>query len=99
MDGPESSSHQLARERNRLKLLLDINNAVVSHLELDQLLHVISESLQRVVPHDSSTIGLFDAQSGELRARVLEYNGDMPYFVRGGPIPTEGTTSGEAFVT
>ena len=29
----ESAQQQLARERDRLRLLLDVNNAVVSHLE------------------------------------------------------------------
>lgn len=63
-----SNQQRLAREHDRLKLLLDINNAVVSHLTLDELLHVISESLKRVVPHDSSTIGLYDPETKQLRA-------------------------------
>src|ERR1051325_5360004 len=90
---------QLARERDRLRLLLDINNAVVSHLDLNELMHVISESLQRVVPHDVSGIGLYDPEAGELRAHVLEYPGDIPAYARGTVIPLEGTTGGVAFTT
>lgn len=98
-DHARPTEQQLAREHDRLKLLLDINNAVVSHLALDDLLHAISESLRRVVPHDLSSLGLYDAETGQLRAHVLDYKGEMPYFIPGGAIPLEGTTGGEAFTT
>ena len=94
-----SPRQKLARERDRLKLLLDINNAVVSHLDLNELMHVISGSLRRVVPHDVSGIGLYDTEAGELRAHVLEYPDELPAFARGTPIPMKGTTGGEAFST
>src|SRR5215471_4777174 len=94
-----STDRQLARERDRLKLLLDINNAVVSHLALNELIHSISESLKRVVPHDISGISLYDPDAGVLRAHVLEYQEALPNFARGNPIPMEGTTGGLAFTT
>jgi len=94
-----TADRQIVRERDRLRLLLDINNAVVSHLDLDKLLHVISGSLRKVVPHDISGIGLYDAESGELRAHVLEYPQALPNFARGTVIPLEGTTGGLAFTT
>src|SRR6185295_18837011 len=92
-------SGQLAREHDRLKLLLDVNNATVSHLALDELLHAISESLKRVIPHDVSGIGLYDPETRQLRAHVLEYSVELPIFARGTPIPMEGTTGGLAFTT
>src|SRR5215471_12165995 len=94
-----STDRQLARERDRLKLLLDINNAVVSHLALNELIHSISESLKRVVPHDISGISLYDSEAGVLRAHVLEYPDDLPIFARGTPIPMEGSPAGLAFTT
>lgn len=93
------TERQLARERDRLKLLLEINNAVVSHLGLTDLLHSISESLKRVVPHDMSGVALYDSDAGELRAHVLEYVKPLPNFAPGTPIPMEGTTAGLAFTT
>src|SRR5262245_10833874 len=109
MDAPERGStsdlsgaapaSQLEREHNRLKLLLDINNATVSHLALEELLHVISESLRKVVPHDLSGVGLYDEESGQLRAHILEYKDEIPVFARGTQIPFEGTTGGVAFTT
>src|SRR6185369_11973243 len=97
--GTFTADRQIVRERDRLRLLLDINNAVVSHLDLDKLLHVISGSLRKVVPHDISGIGLYDAESGELRAHVLEYPQALPNFARGTVIPLEGTTGGLEFTT
>ncbi|MFO0698239.1 MAG: hypothetical protein U0236_03340 [Nitrospira sp.] len=41
---------QLTRER----LLLEINNAVVSHLDLRELLKSIFVCLRRVIPHDAA---------------------------------------------
>ena len=93
------AQQQLERDHERIRLLLDINNAVVSHLALDELFHVISLSLRKVVPHDVSGIGLYDAESGQLRSHVLEYPVDLPNFARGTPIPMEGTTGGVAFTT
>jgi formate hydrogenlyase transcriptional activator len=98
-DRAHMAQQQLARERDRLRLLLEVNNAVVSHLSLDELMHAISESLQRVVPHDISGIGLYDPQSGQLCSHVTEYPSHLPNFARGTPIPMEGTTGGVAFTT
>ena len=38
----QSAQEQLKYERDRLRLVLEINNAVVSHLELRELLKAIS---------------------------------------------------------
>ena len=82
-------SQQLARERDRLKLLLEINNAIISHLDLDQLLHSISDGLRRVVPHDLSGIGLYDPETGQLHPHALVYPDELPFLTRGASIPME----------
>ena len=49
----ESSSpiaEQLKQERKRLRLLLDVNSAVVSTLDLRELLRAVSNSARQVVP-------------------------------------------------
>jgi formate hydrogenlyase transcriptional activator len=66
---PATATQQLARERDRLKLLLDINNAVVSNLTLEDLLRAISDSLRRVVPHEVSSIGLLDSETAYVEVR------------------------------
>ena len=43
---------QLASERDRLQLLLEVNNALVSNLERHALFSTIASCLRRVLPHD-----------------------------------------------
>src|SRR4029434_541004 len=95
-DDDQRSTDQLARERDRLKLLLEINNAVVSHLGINELIHSISEGLKRVVPRDMSGISLYDSAAGVLRAHVLEYHDALPNFARGTPIPMDCSPAGLA---
>ena len=56
----EAAQQSLARERDRLSLVLEINNAVVSHLELKALRKSISDCLSRVLPHDLAGFCLYD---------------------------------------
>src|SRR5262249_10872106 len=44
-----TAQEQVARERDRSRLLLEINNAVVAHLDLKELLKTISASLQGII--------------------------------------------------
>ena len=94
-----SASTSVARERDRLKLLLDINNAVVSHLDLKDLVRNVSASLRDVMPHDSAGISLYDAEHNQL----VEYTNityrDVEAFHVGDIIAIEGTPAGEVFTT
>jgi formate hydrogenlyase transcriptional activator len=58
---------ELRGERDRLRLLLDINNLLVSHLDATSLLSAISESLRDVIAHRSLSIAIYDEAAGALR--------------------------------
>jgi len=82
-------------ERDRSKLLLDINNALVSHLDLTELVRAISNSLQAVVPNECVALAIYDAETGKLFAQaVSSVISPMPEGIYYDP---EGTTSGFAF--
>ena len=68
-----ASQKQLARERDRQQLLLEINNAVVSNLELDDVFTAISASLRKVIQHDGSSLVLYNPETGLLRVHVLDF--------------------------
>ena len=68
-----AAQEQLRRERDRLRLLLEVNNAVVSHLDLRDLLKEISTCLKRLIPHDLAALALYDPESCQLRAHVLSF--------------------------
>jgi len=85
------------RERDRSNLLLEINNAIVSHLDLRELVHAISSSLQHVIPHECVTLAVHDADSGEMFAQAVSSLLDpMPGGIYYSP---EGTTTGLTFNT
>src|SRR5215813_6890654 len=62
----------IARERDRTQLMLEVNNAVVSHLDLGDLLKSISASLRRVVPHDGAAITIVESGGDQLRIQALD---------------------------
>jgi formate hydrogenlyase transcriptional activator len=95
----QSAQQQLKYERDRLRLVLEINNAVVSHLELPKLLKAISGCLGRVIPHDFASFCLYDPSINQLRAHALDFPSHQDFVESGDPIPLEGTPEGLAFST
>jgi formate hydrogenlyase transcriptional activator len=95
----EASQQALVRERDRLRLVLEINNAVVSHLELPKLLKAISGCLGRVIPHDLAWFCLYDPATHQLQTHALDFPNHQDFAEAGDPIPLEGTPEGLAFTT
>jgi len=88
-----ASQHQLARERDRVRLLLEVNNAVVSHLDLDDLFSAVSVCLRRVVQHDGSALVLFDEAARRFRVQVLHFEKNES-FIEEGPIESDSCAQG-----
>jgi formate hydrogenlyase transcriptional activator len=95
----EASQQALVRERDRLSLLLDITTAVVSHLNLRELLKTVSVCLSRVIPHDLAGLALYDPTNERLLAHGLDFPRNQDFVEAGAPIPLEGTPEGRAFTT
>ena len=95
----QSAQQQLKYERDRLRLVLEINNAVVSHLELPKLLKAISGCLGRVIPHDLAWFCLYDPATHQLQTHALDFPSHQDFAEAGDPIPLEGTPEGLAFTT
>jgi len=87
----------LGRERDHLRLLLEVNNVVVSTLDLHELLSAISTCLRRVIPHDYASLVLYEPESQQLRLRALHLGGGKGLMQEDIPVPLEGTPSGLAF--
>ncbi len=71
-ESARSSEQKLARERDRSQLLLEMNNAVVSRLDLRELLRAISACLRKVIHHDFAGLMLYDSENHWLRAHALD---------------------------
>ncbi|HXG66127.1 MAG TPA: sigma 54-interacting transcriptional regulator [Blastocatellia bacterium] len=95
----QSYQQQLTRERDRLRLLLDVNNVVVSTLDLHELLGAISTSLRQALRHDYASLALYDPESKQLRLQALEFSEGDGLMQEGIPVPLEGTPAGLAFTS
>src|SRR5262245_14386100 len=91
-ESAQSAHHLLTRERDRLRLLLDVTNAVVSHLALDEVFKAVSACLRRVIPHSGSSLLLYDPDTGQYRIYVLRI-GRNDSFIEAGRTNAEGSTS------
>jgi formate hydrogenlyase transcriptional activator len=91
-----SAQAAVTRERDRTQLLLEVNNAVVAHLNLSDLLKSISASLRRIVPHDAAAITIVESGSDQLRVQALDVQAHKPPFDEGFLIPAKGTPEGQA---
>jgi formate hydrogenlyase transcriptional activator len=69
----ESYRAELAHERDRLRALLDVNNAVVSCLEIRPLFQAIAGSLRRTFGLDYASLLLYEPESEALRLHVLDF--------------------------
>jgi formate hydrogenlyase transcriptional activator len=61
------------RAEERLRLLLDLTNRVVSTLDLRELLREVSASIRRVMQCDGAGVSLTDPETGELRLYALDF--------------------------
>ena len=72
-ESAQSAQQQLTHERDHVRLLLEVNNAVVSHLGLDDLFTAVSACLRKVIQHDGSGLVLYDQETRRYRVHVLSF--------------------------
>ena len=95
----QALQQQLAREHDRLHLLLEVNNSVVAHLDLRPLFQAISATLRRVMPCDYVGVALADVESHQLRLYALDFPAGQGFLQEDMLIPMEGSASGKVFQT
>jgi formate hydrogenlyase transcriptional activator len=90
-ESAKASQRQLERERDRQSLLLQVNNAVVSHLALEDLFPSVSACLRKVIQHDGSSLVLYDQHTGRYRVHVLHFEKNES-FIEEGRVESDCTT-------
>ncbi len=75
--------HVSRRVQDRLKLILDLTNQVVSNLEFPELLRATSGSVRRVMQADAAAIMLPDGDGKHLRVHALDYPESKGIFTEG----------------
>ena len=89
---------QLARERDRLRILLEVNNVLVNSLEFPELFRGIVSTLQRVIHHDYTSLALLDPVTGLLKIHALDFPGRQGLLKPEMVIPRDASPAGQAIV-
>jgi formate hydrogenlyase transcriptional activator len=87
---------QLSLERDRLRVLLDVNNVLVTSLELPELFRGIVSTLQRVIHHDYTSLALLEPATGLLKIHALDFPGRQGLLKAEMSIPREASPAGRA---
>src|SRR3954467_4467369 len=83
----------LERERDQLDLLLDVTNAVVTHLDTRELFRAVAPALRRCARADLAPLSLYDPAAGVLRHPGCDAPDD--FCDRSTvPMPTDSTLDG-----
>jgi formate hydrogenlyase transcriptional activator len=94
-DDSQAIQRELSAERDHLRLLLEVTNALVSNLDLPDLIAAVSSSLQGAIPHEFTALDLFEDGRLVNRAAAFKSKHGNPYV--GKRLSIEGSPSGRAF--
>jgi PAS domain S-box-containing protein len=102
----KQAERELQREEDRLKLLLELTNKLVTKLELRDLLHAVAASVRRVIQCDLVAVFLPGSEADTLRSFVVDLPEAKGFIreelqdpARRRPIPMKGTLAGTVFQT
>jgi formate hydrogenlyase transcriptional activator len=93
------ASEELQSKNERLQLLLDVTNQVVSNLELRDLLRAISQDVRRVMQCDYAGLSLPDANDQQLRLYAVDFPEGKGFLQEDLVYSIEGSPSGQVFRT
>ncbi len=93
------SHAELEREQDRLRLLLELTNRLVSNLELRDVLRALMTGARRVMRSDSAVVALPDGDGGQLRAYAMDFQEGEDITQEGERISSSGTVAGHVFRT
>jgi formate hydrogenlyase transcriptional activator len=89
----------LQHERDRLRLLLDLNNRTASNLDLHQLFQALLTELKQIMECEFVGLALPETKGDQLRLDVLECVESNGSIQQGMLIPIHGSAAGQSFRT
>jgi formate hydrogenlyase transcriptional activator len=93
------AQHDLKTERDRLRLLFEIQQALVANLDLRSLFEALTASIRRVTECTAIGLALPDSVSGGLRQELIDFPESQRAITEGMLLPLDGSASGKAFRT
>ena len=98
-ESSQAYQKQLSLERDRLRVLLEINNVLVTSREFPELFRGIVATLERVIHHDYTSLALLDPATGLLRIHALDFPGNQDIFKPETTVPRDNSPAGSAIAT
>jgi formate hydrogenlyase transcriptional activator len=96
-ESSQAYQQQLARERDRLQVLLQLNNLLVTSRELPDLFRGIVTTFERVIQHDFTSLALLDPISGLLKIHALDFPGRQRLIKEETTVSLDASPSGRCF--
>jgi formate hydrogenlyase transcriptional activator len=93
----KQAEEALRKSEERHRILLEINNAIITHLTQDALLHAICEALQGVVPVDRASLTLYEPSRDTLHILAMEREWRTDFFQVGVEVNRKNSDSGWVF--
>ncbi|MGE5323197.1 MAG: sigma 54-interacting transcriptional regulator [Actinomycetota bacterium] len=93
------AQNDLARQHARMRMLLDINNSLVSKLDIGDLFAAISESLRQVTHHRYSQIVLLDHKSNRLKVAAVDFPNGKGLIHEGLEVCFQGSPAGIVYTS
>jgi GAF domain-containing protein len=88
----------LARERERLRVLQEIDTTLLSSLDIQELLPAVSAFLRKALPHDHVAVCLYDPSAKALRSYANTSDLKRGIFPENGLLGLDDTLTGQTFV-
>jgi formate hydrogenlyase transcriptional activator len=94
---PDHSERFTASER--VQILLDVNNALVTKLDRDELSAAIANSISHLIDFDKMAITIYEPENGNFRVAALEGRLPLPGFERGMVLESNNSFTGVVFAS
>ncbi|PYT77350.1 MAG: Fis family transcriptional regulator [Acidobacteria bacterium] len=99
LESSQAYQKQLARERDRFRVLLEVNNVLIASRELPELFPGIVSTLERVIHHDYTSLALLDPATKTLRIYAFYFPSNQSIFKPDTVVALENTPAGRAVAT
>src|SRR5262249_10693709 len=96
LEASVNAQAELARKKDRLELVLDLTNRVVSNLELRDLLREVAGHVRRVMKCDAAGVALPDPEGSHFSFYALDFPGSKGFLTEETRIPIDTSPLGAA---
>lgn len=95
-EAAEVSRRETERERDRLRLLLQMTKAMGGTLDPREVFKAVSVGLRQTVSHDYASLALYDQTTDQVMLHALDFPGNPGDFKEGMTAPAAGSMMGTA---